>query len=337
MSSPRLERLALFLVAAVSIAAFALIATDARPAGATGAIDTVGHYAMSDSSDPGGPRYHDVHGGVAWHDLHQSDDSEASYALPFPFTFYGTTYTSATIGANGAIAFPSGQQVGDVPQNLVAADTHQIAAWWSDWVVVEDSPVLVTTVGTAPHRTFVVWWDNVYHHTGGYADFQAFLSEGSNRIEVTYRFNEVEWPPAGPDAVIGVDNGTTSYLQHNLKSPPPEFAIRFEPQSCLGKAATVVGTHESEHLVGTPGDDVIAAYDGNDVVDGRGGNDLICAGRGDDRVNAGGGRDRIIAGRGTDDLRGNAGADRLEGSLGRDTCRGGPGQDVALGCEVRVS
>jgi hypothetical protein len=334
MSSPRLERLALFLVAAVSIAAFALIATDARPAGATGAIDTVGHYAMSDSSDPGGPRYHDVHGGVAWHDLHQSDDSEASYALPFPFTFYGTTYTSATIGANGAIAFPSGQQVGDVPQNLVAADTHQIAAWWSDWVVVEDSPVLVTT---APHRTFVVWWDNVYHHTGGYADFQAFLSEGSNRIEVTYRFNEVEWPPAGPDAVIGVDNGTTSYLQHNLKSPPPEFAIRFEPQSCLGKAATVVGTHESEHLVGTPGDDVIAAYDGNDVVDGRGGNDLICAGRGDDRVNAGGGRDRIIAGRGTDDLRGNAGADRLEGSLGRDTCRGGPGQDVALGCEVRVS
>jgi hypothetical protein len=334
MSSPRLERLALFLVAAVGAVAFSLIAANPRPAAATGGIDTVGHYVMSDSTDPGGPRYHDLHTGD-WHDLHQTDDSEASYTLPFPFTFYGTTYTSATIGANGAIAFPAGQQIGVDPVGLGSVDTHQIAAWWTDWEITPDSNVLVSTIGTAPHRTFVVWWNNVHRNTGGWADFQAFLTEGTNRIDVTYAFTEVQWPQSGPDATIGIDDGTTSYLQHNLKSPPEEFAVRFEPQNCLGRAATVVGTYGDDHLTGTPGNDVIAAYDGVDVIDGRGGNDLICAGRGDDRINGGLGRDRIVAGRGTDDLRGNAGVDRLEGSLGRDTCRGGPGRDVALGCEVR--
>jgi hypothetical protein len=336
MSTPRLERLALFVVAAVSTVAFALIVAGPPPAGATGAIDLVGHYVMTDSTDPGGPRFHPIQSGD-FHDLHQEDDTESTTTLPFPFTFYGTTFTTVTIAANGTIAFPAGQQVGFHPLALNSVDSHMVG-WWSDWNpgADEEGYVLIGTRGVAPHRTFVVWWNSVANHNAnGLADFQLQLFEGSNRIELHVLHTVPSWSSFPIESVIGIDNGTTSSLQHNLAGPPDEFVVRFEPQNCLGRAATVFGTFGDDHLVGTPGNDVIVAGDGNDTVDGGGGNDLICGGRGDDRVNGGVGRDRVLGGRGSDDARGGLGADRLEGGLGRDVCRGGPGQDVALGCEVR--
>ena len=313
-----------------------------QPAAASGG-NPVGSYVMTDSSQPGGPAYAPLEVGT---NLFQTDDSEATVTLPFPFTFYGTAHTTATIGANGAIAFPAGQDVDDGPVDLDENDQLMIAPWWSDWNPGSTGEaagvVLRGTVGQAPHRIFVVWWHGVrnreaVHGPGpaGTADFQAQLFEGSNRIEFHYLTNDVQWIEH-EHTTVGIDHGAITATQWPGQDPQAGTAIRFDRASCAGYLATIVGTSGDDDLVGTSGPDVIATYAGNDTVAGAGGDDIVCAGTGNDRVTGGAGPDRVIGGRGTDEVIGNAGVDRLEGGLGRDTCRGGPGQDTAFGCEVRT-
>jgi Ca2+-binding RTX toxin-like protein len=299
---------------------------------------------MSDSSDPGGPSYAPLEVGT---NLFQTDDSEATVTLPFPFNFYGTSYTTATIGANGAIAFPSGQQIDDAPVDLDQNDQLMIAPWWSDWNPGSDGAaagvVLRGTVGEAPHRVFVVWWHGVRNRdavngpgSAGIADFQAQLFEGSNRIEFHYLANHVQWAEH-EHTTVGIDHGAINAVQWSPgEDPQPGTAIRFDRATCAGRVATIVGTPGNDLLRGTAGPDVIVGFGGKDAIAAGGGDDVVCAGLGDDRVTGGAGTDRAFGGRGTDDLIGNAGVVRLEGGLGRDTCRGGPGQDTALGCEVRT-
>lgn len=107
------------------------------------------------------------------------------------------------------------------------------------------------------------------------------------------------------------------------------YANAAVPTSCMGRAATIVGTDGPDAIVGTPGPDVISAGDGNDQVSGRGGADVICGGRGDDTLYGGANADRINGDAGTDALVGGRGADRLLGGYGNDTILG-QGEDDEL-------
>src|SRR3990170_8271516 len=73
--------------------------------------------------------------------------------------------------------------------------------------------------------------------------------------------------------------------------------------TCLGLAATIVGTPGNDTLSGTEGDDVIAGLGGNDTIFGNGGNDVICGDDGDDTIDGGAGSDAISAGNGNDVMR----------------------------------
>jgi hypothetical protein len=97
--------------------------------------------------------------------------------------------------------------------------------------------------------------------------------------------------------------------------------------TCMGKAATLVGTARNDTLTGTPGADVIVGLGGKDRINGRGGNDVICGGGGADIVKGGGGADRVKGGAGADTIEGGDGNDRLAGSGGNDTIRGLGGDD----------
>lgn len=111
-----------------------------------------------------------------------------------------------------------------------------------------------------------------------------------------------------------------------------------EPSECFGRAPTIVGTPDDDHLTGTNGDDVIDGGDGDDVIDGLGGNDRICGGheepdrdtRGDELL-GGDGADRVDGGAGYDRLDGGGGADRLRDPDGFDVLTGGGGDDTLNG------
>lgn len=97
--------------------------------------------------------------------------------------------------------------------------------------------------------------------------------------------------------------------------------------TCLGLAATIVGTARADRLTGTSGNDVIVGLAGSDTIDGRGGRDTICAGAGNDSVTGGTGNDRLFGGSGRDVLRGGGGSDVIEGQRGNDRGFGEAGAD----------
>jgi Ca2+-binding RTX toxin-like protein len=92
----------------------------------------------------------------------------------------------------------------------------------------------------------------------------------------------------------------------------------FNPPTCKGKPATIVGTNGTDVRKGTPGKDVIVGLGGNDKLSGLAGNDLICGGEGKDALNGGKGKDKLF---------GDAGKDTLKGGPGKDTLKGGAGKD----------
>jgi len=103
--------------------------------------------------------------------------------------------------------------------------------------------------------------------------------------------------------------------------------------TCLGEAATIVGTPNSDVLAGTRGSDVIVAQDGDDVVNGRGGNDVLCGGAGADSLVGSLGADALVGGLADDVLSGGFGDDALRAGRGTDTCLQGPGTGAERGCE----
>ena len=128
------------------------------------------------------------------------------------------------------------------------------------------------------------------------------------------------------------------------------------PPTCVGLAATRVGTAGNDVINGTAGNDVIVAGAGNDTINGGAGNDTICGGVGNDTINAGAGTDNVRGDPGADTINGDAdndtllgnagggdvndvgdainggtGNDHLDGWVGNDLLDGGPGNDHIRG------
>ena len=129
--------------------------------------------------------------------------------------------------------------------------------------------------------------------------------------------------------------------------------IAHAAESCMGKAATIVGTASADTIQGTSGSDVIVGLDGDDKVDGVDGNDIICAGAGRDLVLGGEGDDIVLGEDGSDNelfgfsiyVNGEAlrvspfrragstagpGNDRINGGTGNNDLYGEDGDDVLV-------
>ncbi len=92
--------------------------------------------------------------------------------------------------------------------------------------------------------------------------------------------------------------------------------------TCLGRAATKVGTAAANTINGGSGADVIVGLGGNDKIDGNGGRDVICGGTGNDRLTGGSAKDKFNGGDGNDTLLARDGVKET-------TVKGGAGTDRA--------
>ncbi|MGH7961679.1 MAG: choice-of-anchor Q domain-containing protein [Candidatus Binatia bacterium] len=88
--------------------------------------------------------------------------------------------------------------------------------------------------------------------------------------------------------------------------------------SCLGKAATVVGTEGNDVIVVPLGAQVVQGLGGNDLILGVVSNEVLCGGPGNDTLSGG------------------LGNDKLDGGSGSDLCNGGLGTDTAVNCETKL-
>ena len=143
------------------------------------------------------------------------DDGVITLDLPFPFTFYGTTYEQVTASSNGNLQFttenieylnacvtlPEPVEETETDDEAAAADEPTttglvvaemgdlIAPYWTDLDLRFYGYLETEVVGEEPNRIFVIEWDSIPPFDGEPEDgvtFAVLLFEGSNNSEVLY-------------------------------------------------------------------------------------------------------------------------------------------------------
>jgi plastocyanin len=145
-----------------------------------------------------------------------SDDSVTNILLPFAYTLYAQTFTTANVSSNGNIQFVSSSTAfanACLPQS--GLDTV-ILALWDDLrtdtgggcaAYPGGCGIFTSISGTAPNRVFNIEWRSVlFQPATSVANFEIRLFEGQSRFDVVY--GQVD--SAGTGATVGVQNGTGS-------------------------------------------------------------------------------------------------------------------------------
>ncbi len=155
-----------------------------------------------------------------------ADDGVITLSLPFAFTFYGTTYTSLTVGSNGTV------QLGDagvaeyangcLDDGPIAAMGDLIAPYWDDLTLTYAGFLETAVVGEVPNRIFVIEWDKVPRFNGDLDDgltFAVQLFEGSNDIVFLYQEVAVD-TGRGSSATVGLQSAAQGLaLQYSCNQP----------------------------------------------------------------------------------------------------------------------
>jgi hypothetical protein len=180
--------------------------------------------------------------------LTNTDDGTAVLTLPFPFRFYGTSYTSLCASANGVIAF-GGCPVNDFTNLDLTAQTPPgdlplIAPFWMDltFAVPGAGGVVYQTLGNPGSRQFVVQWSNTFAlNSPGALNFQVVLQETSNVI--LFQYQSVDNGSAsvtdGASATVGIrgagSQSNNDRIQWSYRAPvlSNSLAISFTPPASV--------------------------------------------------------------------------------------------------------
>ncbi|HYG11953.1 MAG TPA: lamin tail domain-containing protein [Pyrinomonadaceae bacterium] len=135
------------------------------------------------------------------------DDCVATIALPFAYSFYANTYTSAVVSSNGNIQFATanpdyGQNEVCFPLNLFS---FSIVPHFSDMTIGGAGEGIFTSVsGSAPNRIFnIEWRASALGKPAGSLNFEVRLYEGQTRFDIIYG----SVANNGFDATVGVQRG----------------------------------------------------------------------------------------------------------------------------------
>ena len=123
-----------------------------------------------------------------------ADDGFVEITLPFPFTFYGQTYTTIQASSNGTFAFGAEGNANFLPACPNPADGvapnmgNMVAPYWIDLDLTLAGFLEYQVVGTAPERIFVLEWDRVpTYTTGELVTFAVQLHEQGNHLFFFYK------------------------------------------------------------------------------------------------------------------------------------------------------
>lgn len=139
--------------------------------------DHYGYYAFdnTDTSYPEAPTYNwielDGDGGAVQHNLADNgndQDKSKTLDLPFPFTYYGKTYTKATICSNGWLAM--GAQYNQEYRNWTipgaGGPQAMMAAFWDDLYLQSGTSKILTKYDATNH-TFIAEWSRMKNMVSG--------------------------------------------------------------------------------------------------------------------------------------------------------------------------
>lgn len=186
--------------------------------------------------------------------------------LPFPFCYYGNTYTTAKVGSNGSIkmgpATSGGWQPWSYTQNCPSTgltDDGDIFGVLSDLYPPANGTVKWYLLGAAPCRIFVVTYNNLAHYscTSMRTTSMIVLYETTNVIDVYVKRKDLCSTWNGGRGIVGIQNpaGTAGIAAPGRNATPTwsvpatnSEAWRFTPN---GAPIYTVEWFEGATLLGT--------------------------------------------------------------------------------------
>ncbi|MBK8985517.1 MAG: hypothetical protein IPM39_05455 [Chloroflexi bacterium] len=180
------------------------------------------------------------------------DDGIVTLQLPFPFTFYGTTYTSVQASSNGNLQFANGNPhyfnecLLNGPQPGMG---DMIAPFWDDLDLTAVGFLETEVVGSAPNRVFVVEWDDVPRFGEGgdnLVTFAVHLLEATQSIAFLYEDVTTVADSNGRSATIGLQSEAAGIsLQFGCNQPAVNnnsgllFPFPEQPNPDIGRETAV--------------------------------------------------------------------------------------------------
>lgn len=191
-----------------------------------------GGYRWRDNNEPGGPVFNwiDVSGGT---DLNLNDDDYATgIPLGFTFNYYGEAFSSIAVCSNGWLSFNGPDSW--FPWGVPVEDYYYlgpIAPFAADLYPPDADYVRYQTFGVAPHRQFVIEYNDIPDYGGGSnKTFEVVLSEGANAIRFQYLVAPNQPYAFGiesPDELMGMGNAGTGDLFISPELVRDDYAIEF--------------------------------------------------------------------------------------------------------------
>ena len=152
--------------------------------------------------------------------LQYIDDDTTPQALPFAFAFYGQSYSSVYVGANGHISFGSPIQfkrTWNIPDGAFVLAAPAYADWMPasrfSFPNLQNSRVYVNTVGAVGDRRFVVTWNDMrpccsLSYPG--SSFQLQLVERTGEVVFAYREMQMIVSNSSAGIAAGANNVRTA-------------------------------------------------------------------------------------------------------------------------------
>ncbi len=136
-----------------------------------------------------------------------TDDGTAPITLPFSYTFYDQTFTTANLSSNGNVQFLSNNNdygQGDVCMPL-GQFNYIILPHWGDLTIGGTNEGVFTSVsGSAPNRIFnIEWRASLIGNAPGSLNFEVRLYEGQERFDLVYGTA----PGGGTEVTVGAQKG----------------------------------------------------------------------------------------------------------------------------------
>lgn len=158
----------------------------------------------------------------------QYDEGTTDIPLPFDYTLYDQTFSSASISSNGVLQFSG--PIGDSGNVCLPYPyfNYAVLPLW-DNLRTDTAGVFTSISGVAPNRIFNIEW-RAELVAGGETHFEVRLYEGQTRFDVIY------------GNVTGAGNGATIGVQR-------QTGLDFTQYSCDGTTAVGSGTQLSFALV----------------------------------------------------------------------------------------
>ncbi len=191
------------------------------------------------------------------------DDGTTAITLPFAYTLYGQSFTTANISSNGNLQFVSNSTLLTNACPLPSATFDMpIMPHWDDLRTDQVGTgctayggvgcgVFTSISGTAPNRIFNIEWRTVYFGANTTrANFELRLYEGQSRFDMVYG----EVAQTGSSATVGVQQGTgaqfTQYECNTVGTVNSGLQLVFTEPPCGSPTPTATPTCSAG---GTPG------------------------------------------------------------------------------------